>query len=170
VIQLSAQVAAIAVVTLLVRELAGRYGPKMAFPTAAAVTVAVFLAAIALGNVRESWHGLDLQRAHTKGLSARQGQETCTAVGVDPYFLGWIGARIPSRAKYFMVVAPNLMGGGDICIRQLLFPRVQEQDPAGVRYFVFFGRVDQALLADLKARGATILRYPKRASLLARLP
>lgn len=163
-VQLLAVLAAMAVT----RAVVARAGVQLDLPQATAVALLAFLAIVGASNIRNNWKLLDVQRgkhAHTPRAEARS---ACTQIGMDTDFLGFVGSRVPVGERFYMD-APPLVGTGDLCVRMLLLPRQQVNDPDDARYLIFWGHVQPDLIASAKRRGGTVAtHHPDH--LVVRLP
>jgi hypothetical protein len=144
---------------------------RVSLPQAATLAALLLLAVLGVSTFRESWHGLDVQRATYSGLTQANARDSCVAAtGVDPNFLSWVGKRIPPRSRYSLQLSNRLYRStGSFCIRLLLLPRLATKQIAGTRYVIFWENVPPPVLADARRRGATIETF-RPGFLLARLP
>ena len=163
-VQLLAVLAAMAVV----RAVLARAGVQLDLPQATALALLAFLAIVGVSNIRNNWKILDEQRKEHAAFSPEQGRAACTGVGVDTRFLQFVGSQVPVRERFYLD-APALVGTGDRCVRLMLLPRLQVNDPNAVRYLVFWGHVQPELIAAARRRGATVATH-RPDHLVVRLP
>lgn len=142
---------------------------SLGYAGAAGVAVVLILGTLSVGNVPASWHLLDVQRSTFRKTTSTAARGACaTTKSIDVDVVGWLGAHIPVRERFYLQSTRPLIGGG-ACIRFLLLPRLEVGDPAKARYLVFWQGVPRAQVAALERRGATVWRRG-RLYAIARLP
>jgi hypothetical protein len=145
---------------VLLRAMFARAGAHVQVAQTTAFAAVMVLAFLAVGNVRERWKELDVQRTNSSGLAPETARATCTGVGVDNGFLELVGSMIPVDGTFYMEQPGNLTGAGDICIRLLLMPRRQVSDPAAADYLVFWGTASHSKeAAAARARGVKLRHF-----------
>ena len=142
---------------------------SLGYASAAGVAVVLILGTLSVGNLPASWHLLDIQRSQFRKTTPTAARGACAITkGIDLGAVGWLGAHIPVRERFYFQSSRPLIGGGT-CIRFLLLPRLEVGDPARARYLVFWEGVPRAQLAALRRRGATVFTREGRYA-IARLP
>jgi hypothetical protein len=163
------QVLAVLAAAYLARALLAGMGLDLGLSRAAALAVLAVLAILSIGQFREDWQRLDVQRARFAHLPAATARADCVNVGLDPSPLGKVAERIPEREHYLLRVRRRLPNNGELCMRFVLFPRLQVSRPEEARYIVFWQHTPRPALDALRRRGATVeLLQPGYA--IARLP
>lgn len=152
-VSLATQLVAIAVAIALLLVVVRGVGLTLSLPVGAALACLVFMALIAIGSFRESWHTLDLQRAHNSQLTPAAARSVCTATGPSTDALTWASRRIPAYARYYVPPSPFLVYGGGTCIRFLFLPRIQVARLRDAQYVLFWQINGEPLLSHLRARG-----------------
>ena len=163
------QALAVLAAAFLVRAVLARMGLDLALPRAAALAALVLLAVVAVGQFREDWQQLDLQRTRFAHLPAAAARADCLGVGLDPSPLYKVAARIPERETYLLRVPHRLPDNGELCMRFVLFPRLEVSRRDQARYVVFWQTAPRPELDALRRQGARVeLLQPGYA--IARLP
>lgn len=164
-IQLLAVLAGLLIVHALIR----RAGVELNLPQAGAIALLAFFTLVGVSNLRNEWKVLDEQRERLADVGPEAARAVCTGVGIDGQFLQFVGNKIPVRERFYMEVPVRLSGAGDICMRMLLLPRLQVNDPKSVRYLVFYENLRKDVLEPAKRRGGVVLEHDK-AHIVVRVP
>ena len=155
------QTIAILACGLLVRAALARAGVRLSLPRSTALGVAVVLALVAVSTYREQWHTLDLQRTKFSAAEPYDAKGECAvSLGADPYFVAWVGSKIPPRERYWMPPGPSRGYAPDICMRMILIPRVETKALEEAHWAILWGEYDvQRILAELRGRGGRVYPY-----------
>jgi hypothetical protein len=164
------QIVALVAAALLVQALVARYGVRAPLPRVVAVIVVVTLGVGGVSTMRDTWKSLDDQRERWRTNTHYPAKSECAiSLGVDPYYAGWLIARIPKDARYWMPSGPGRGYAPDVCLRMLLLPRLQETRLEDAQFAVVWGGVPSNTMPDLERRGGRVERY-NDGRFLVRLP
>jgi hypothetical protein len=169
VVSLIGQMVAVAAAALLMRALLERAGMRVGLPRAAALAVVLLLSVLSLAHLRESWHALDVQRTRYEHFSRERAGFNCAVNNEANKALGWIGSKLPTRSRFYLQIPGFLPGNGELCLRFVMLPRLQVPTLAQAQYVVFWKSRPPALVASLRARGATFSEF-RRNYAVAKLP